>query len=450
MLSKYMPPEFIVHGSGHDLIGFTSLYNYVDACRAIAIIPALVLAGWPALPWGRLGEGPKPASLNPLTDAGVSIEALDPVIDSLFHLDPASPPMLLVGGANRPMVQAAFASMLMYHGERRATGEVRDVLVELEKLLTLDQLDQWGALIRAKFDADNAHLKMGSITSEGAMANIIRALGRSLSQNQSEVRCLRHEIFALRTSLAAALATRAAPPSTPPATPTPTTTQAAAANEGEAINPPPAVSPMSPAGASASRGMGSLMPHVATGAEPRPELLEQTASLGDYYANLMARGGAIPSTLKDGDKGRAKLLLHWCNNLATDEEKLLLKPAKAGCVLPCQGARRTAAQNIENLMVARLLDYYDEGKAPRELGKGKLTASGFENRIRAIAKQNNLQVKAFTESAGKLSLLRQWRERHEEREAERAKAAQAESSSPAKRARHQPSWAPQAAQSAEE
>jgi hypothetical protein len=63
-----------------------------------------VLAGWPAFPWGQLGEGPKPASLSPLLDVGIDKAELDHLIDRMFNLDSCSPPMLLVGGSNRPMV----------------------------------------------------------------------------------------------------------------------------------------------------------------------------------------------------------------------------------------------------------------------------------------------------------------------------------------------------------
>ena len=60
-----MPAEIAVHGSGHEFKGSSALYNYIDADRAIAVVPALVLAGWPPLPWGHHGEaeGPKVPSL---------------------------------------------------------------------------------------------------------------------------------------------------------------------------------------------------------------------------------------------------------------------------------------------------------------------------------------------------------------------------------------------------
>ena len=61
--------------------------------------------------------------------------------------------------------------------------------------------------------------------------------------------------------------------------------------------------------------------------------------------------------------------------MATEEEKLLLKPAKAGCVLPDGGARRTVAKRIHNLIVARLCDFY---ASPEEQG----VCSNVRTRIR--------------------------------------------------------------------
>ena len=58
--------------------------------------------------------------------------------------------------------------------------------------------------------------------------------------------------------------------------------------------------------------------------------MELSKPLGRVYANIMARGGAVPSTLSDPDKNRVKLLLQWCNATATADEKLLLLPAKVG------------------------------------------------------------------------------------------------------------------------
>jgi hypothetical protein len=86
----------------------------------------------------------------------------------------------------------------------------------------------------------------------------------------------------------------------------------------------------SPPQSMAPSSMGPLLPHTATGSEPRPDLIGLGANIGDVYANLMARGGVVPSILESGDRGRCKLLLQWCNAMATSDEKKLLLPAKVG------------------------------------------------------------------------------------------------------------------------
>ena len=103
-LAKQMPAEFIAHVSGHDLLQVGSLYNYIDANRTIALAGGLALAGWHPLPWGQLGEGPRPASLAALVDVGIDMLRLDLLMDTIFNLDSCSPPMLLQSGSNRPMV----------------------------------------------------------------------------------------------------------------------------------------------------------------------------------------------------------------------------------------------------------------------------------------------------------------------------------------------------------
>ena len=102
------------HTTGHELKNASALYEYVDASLALCMPGAIVLAGWPPLPWGQLGHGPEPPSIFALEEIGVSREKLEYTIDILFNLDSASPPMLMKGGSLRPAVYAAFASIVMY------------------------------------------------------------------------------------------------------------------------------------------------------------------------------------------------------------------------------------------------------------------------------------------------------------------------------------------------
>ena len=213
MLSKYMPGELVSHMTGHTFRGVSALYEYVDADRALALVGALVAAGWPALPWGQHGDGPSPPSLDALRDTAEDVDLLEQpppdaadgersLIDLIFNLDDASPPMLLVDGALRPMVHIAIASMIMYHDARMAAGEMRPVCLKLIEVLgrsgvTADKLSEWGDTIRAKFDTANAHLLMGrSATGDGGVAQVVRALGRSLSEMKSELGALRRDLVA--------------------------------------------------------------------------------------------------------------------------------------------------------------------------------------------------------------------------------------------------------------
>ena len=75
-LTKYMPVEFVVCMTGHEMKGGTAAYEYIDAQLALCMPGALVLAGWPKLPWGQLGDGPTPADISVLFSLGVSAEEL--------------------------------------------------------------------------------------------------------------------------------------------------------------------------------------------------------------------------------------------------------------------------------------------------------------------------------------------------------------------------------------
>ena len=48
-LACHMPAEIAVHVTGHDLRHLSSLWDYVDALRTLAMPDALVLASFPAL-----------------------------------------------------------------------------------------------------------------------------------------------------------------------------------------------------------------------------------------------------------------------------------------------------------------------------------------------------------------------------------------------------------------
>ena len=65
--------------------------THFQIARAMAAV--VVISGWPALPWGHTGCGPVPAMLDAL-DGHVDSAVLQDLVDAVFGLDSASPPML--------------------------------------------------------------------------------------------------------------------------------------------------------------------------------------------------------------------------------------------------------------------------------------------------------------------------------------------------------------------
>lgn len=169
-LCPAMPAEFVVQETGHMLPNFGSLFDYLDSDLALCMPAAVVLADWPAFPWGQLGHGPTAPSIAALESIGVDAASLVGLVDMVFHLDSSSPPMLLADGRLRPLVHASFAALLMYHRERLASGEMRQVCNRLEacvrqwlagsasQVSAREVVFQWGDLISAKFKGDNVHL----------------------------------------------------------------------------------------------------------------------------------------------------------------------------------------------------------------------------------------------------------------------------------------------------
>ncbi|KAK3272407.1 hypothetical protein CYMTET_19297 [Cymbomonas tetramitiformis] len=132
---------------------------------------AIVLAGWPALPWGQLGLGPVPPSLAALGSAmELDVQQLEDVIDVVYRLDDlTSPPEYLRTGKLRPAIHVAFASQLMYFEERTRVNEMPKVQANILRSMRESQLPgakniteaviyEWGRAIQAQFKIDNLHL----------------------------------------------------------------------------------------------------------------------------------------------------------------------------------------------------------------------------------------------------------------------------------------------------
>jgi hypothetical protein len=174
-----------------------------------------VLAGFPAFPWGHLRQGPSPPSLLTLVPHGVSIELLRKTFDLLFSIDSSSAPALRADGRLRPMVETAFAAMLMYHAERLDQHEMRTSCMKLEATIrkhimglpvTADmrgEICKWGAIIGNKFQTDNARL-YGSCSDTGMnqMGASLRHMGNMIGELKEMQLQLTREVTSMRTQLA--------------------------------------------------------------------------------------------------------------------------------------------------------------------------------------------------------------------------------------------------------
>ena len=135
---------------------------------------------------------------------GVPIEELDKIIDSVFHLNASSPPMLFKGGSLRPLMEWSFAAQLMYYSERVQHGEMRAVQLALKNAVSLQYIASivghgdiqraenlirtWGTAIQNQFQQDFLHL-----TTSAAHPNVEQMARVLVNQGQT--------VGALSTSL---------------------------------------------------------------------------------------------------------------------------------------------------------------------------------------------------------------------------------------------------------
>jgi len=126
-----VPDIFAAVKTGHDLTSVSAMYDYMGARLVLTIAGAVVLAGWPALPWGQLGPGAQPASLDALVVCAVDLAQLMLVMDEIFNLHDESPIGFLSGGKMRGAVECAFATLIMYYGECCVAGEMHQVQVSV-------------------------------------------------------------------------------------------------------------------------------------------------------------------------------------------------------------------------------------------------------------------------------------------------------------------------------
>jgi hypothetical protein len=86
---------------------------------------------------------------------------------NLYSYNSASPPMLLRGAPFRELPRTCFASLIMYHVERRQAGEMVTVQAKLYDVArrmfpgqdAVALMEKWATWVRADFDSDNLHLR---------------------------------------------------------------------------------------------------------------------------------------------------------------------------------------------------------------------------------------------------------------------------------------------------
>jgi hypothetical protein len=183
-LAASVPAELAVHTTGHDLTHLSALWEYLHARVTLCVPGAIVLSGWPALPYGQNGKGPAHPSLVVLISGGVAIEFLESLANKVFSLHDGSPPMLLQGGPTRKIIHAALATLIMYYAERFKAKEMHTVLHQMresyEELATPDDdahavFVKWGSVIKEQFVVDNLHLSTRQ--GHGEMEQLVAAVG---------------------------------------------------------------------------------------------------------------------------------------------------------------------------------------------------------------------------------------------------------------------------------
>ena len=352
MLMSVMPGEIAVGTTGHEMKGSSAIWDYVDAAHSVCMAGGVVLAAWPAFPWGQLGRGPSAPSLIVLSTltVPVTIESLNSTIDTLFNIYSTTAPQLQQGGRLRPMVNASFAAMLMYHEERLVGDgmgpEMRGSCMKLEASVRKQLrppnaralILEWGRAIMGKFKLDNARLYgMGLDSGHAQMAQSMRLLGNVVGELKTIVVQQSRTISALQEQLCglSGPAVSTAPLATPVKLPT---SEATATASGMAAS--GAVGSGIEVGASSTvavedseedevsklLGFGSLLPLGV--AAPEVEAFSSMNAAVLYFKYYERAGGVEWSGLIKQESDKLKTIVKWFNAAATEQELELLRDPK--------------------------------------------------------------------------------------------------------------------------
>lgn len=133
-LAARMPEYLAGQATDHEFTKCSAFFEYTDPHLALCMPASRVLCDWPPFPYGQLGLGSVPASLQPVLDSGVDEDLVHASIDRLFTLHSASPPQLLRNGSLRDMVNASAASLIMAYSERLRAGEMLPLLERMRSV----------------------------------------------------------------------------------------------------------------------------------------------------------------------------------------------------------------------------------------------------------------------------------------------------------------------------
>ena len=327
----HMPAELAVWTTGHDLKALSALWNYVGAGTGLNLPGTVVLAGWPAFPWGQIGKGPMPPKLMVLVEGGVGVEMLELYIDKLLVLDHCHP-KAKVGGSLRPLMHAVVASMIMHYADRFEAGEMQMVLIKMRAAFIVfnapdedvhGRIKAWGKLINARFISDNLHLTSRDLhTGQQQVVAAMQETGATLGQLTSMVSNLTATVGQLQAKINSMSTSMPKSPKSMPNSEEQEEEEQQEQQEQEEQQPTtPFQQQPTPVRATPGSSWGSLQPDRGEG----EDMMTTTGtSCVDYYLKYCKRGGHPKMKTTQMDSV-GKVVVLWFGAMTTPEEKLVLK-----------------------------------------------------------------------------------------------------------------------------
>lgn len=185
-----MPVDIAVHTTGHELKGFSAFHEYIDSHRAMLMPGAIVLAGFPALPWGQMAKGPVPATLAALPH--LNRDKVQAFLGLAFNIDSSSPPEFHIKGELRPALEASLASLILWYTQRYDAGDMHEVAQQLcwaycetwqgrrheksDYATAHATLQRWSKSLQDQFKADNLALSSRCHSQFPSMTPIVEVL----------------------------------------------------------------------------------------------------------------------------------------------------------------------------------------------------------------------------------------------------------------------------------